>query len=750
MVPCLFSIFTLPLIFLVCRALTRNVRASLIAVLIAAINPFQIYYAQELKSYSLYLMLALAAFYCFLKFLENGQARYCIGLTIIETISMYSHFFSVWNITLFNLFFLFTIRRNFSKLPKWIVSQGLMTILVLPAVLLAKQWAAIYESTKNPWSARPDLKSAMLTFKTFFAGYDADARLYWCAFIFALVLFVYGLISLRRRKSDLALILMLTILPIAANVLIWRSRACSFYEHRVFIFSAAICYCVVAHAITSLPWKALRVVVLAAFCGIAAPLLRDYYSQNMHADKMHLMGARYKVQNREAAAYIYSCLQEGDFVAHASTFTLFPFYYYLPDAKQAALRLSEEELRGFLDGIPSDTLWRNYGALPVRAEQAVEGARRVWFVESWWEPFATPPIVIRMREWMDKHFICEESREFDGISVYEYLCDPALILQTEWDCLADFGNHSLEQVRLPGNDRHCNLGGKAIDESKRMAQKELGVLSVRLDFEVNEKPCAPGLPMKVKTATLQDGSITTNAVFRENAGSRRVIECQAYAAARVVEPREFTFAPPYTDAWTCSEQFHGDRYKAGSGAPGLVAHLTKDSPSESLIYKDLQLPGGTYSVFAWALRTGDAKNASRATARFLMTSPPDSPEQTLIGSVCPNIPEMEWGWTWFCVGELKSDGAPMRLAVAAVNKAKLPNAYFDMGEIVFVEHSGRPAFDRLDVLKQTFEMAPYSEKTFPISLPALKGENNMVSFSFWDSVMNDARTLRYRFNDRAN
>jgi hypothetical protein len=155
------------------------------------------------------------------------------------------------------------------------------------------------------------------------------------------------------------------------------------------------------------------------------PTLHDYYSQNLHPLQTHRMGVRYKVANRDAAAFIASQWREGDFIGHASHFTLFPFYHYLPNAPQSGLRLTEGELRGFLQALPNEALWERYHAVPVRAEQATKNAQRVWLVESWWEPFELPPQVLQLRDWLDSHFTRESSRAFDGVAVYLYVRSPS-------------------------------------------------------------------------------------------------------------------------------------------------------------------------------------------------------------------------------------------------------------------------------------------------------------------------------------
>ncbi len=427
LLPCLFSILTVPLTYFTGKVFLKKEVPALIAAFLCAVSPFQIFYAHELKAYSLYLAITLGALYCFLQILENGKPWHWIGLVTLQTLSMYTHFFAIWNIALFNLFFALTLFQRRGKILKWTVSQLVLVLLILPAVLLASQWAAIYNSiTLNSWALRPDLKTAFLTLKTFFAGYGATSFAYWPLFLIGALLFLAGLVLLRRDKNTLLLAVLLTVFPIIANVIIWRMRNFPFYEHRIFIFSCIIVYYVTGLAIMALPHTLLRAGTLALITLCTVPLLQDYYHQNLHPMQTHRMGVRYKVDNRDAAAHIASRWKTGDMIGHASHFTLTPFRKYLPDARQVFLRLSEEELRGFVLSLPAENLWNRYGITPVPAESATKNATRVWFVESWWEPFQHPPSVLNLKAWFDAHFTLTDACVFDGVTVYLYSHNPAL------------------------------------------------------------------------------------------------------------------------------------------------------------------------------------------------------------------------------------------------------------------------------------------------------------------------------------
>ncbi len=74
-------------------------------------------------------------------------------------------------------------------------------------------------------------------------------------------------------------------------------------------------------------------------------------------------------------------------------------------------------MNGFLGAMPNQAMWDHFGATPrLLPEVAAEGSR-IWYVESWWEPWNIPPMVKDMRRWLNEHGRAIESKQFDGLSV---------------------------------------------------------------------------------------------------------------------------------------------------------------------------------------------------------------------------------------------------------------------------------------------------------------------------------------------
>lgn len=419
-IACGFSILAVFLCYRLVLLAFSDRQVALLSAFLCAISPFQIYYAQEIKPYSLLLVISLASFIFLLKALRWNRPFDWLALAFFLGIGMYAHLFAVWNIVLANVYFVVGIRRRWRQIPQWAAAQAVIAAISLPMVLFAYQWAHIYDSITIKWSFMPDWKSGLLTFKTFFAGYGATTWMYRPLFLICLVLCVYGLYRMRHNRDRLLLAAVFGILPIAANIIIWRQRQFALYEHRTFIMSSIFIYGIVSTGLAGLPGKGSRYIAFILIGALSAVGLYDYYAQRLHPLQTHRMGVRYKVENRQAAAYVAANFAPGDVVAHASHFTYFPFKYYLPAARQHDVRLTDGELIGFLQATPNEHVWDTYGALPIMAEDAVRGARRVWLVKSWWEPWETPPQTQAIMDWFDSRFTKKEERQYDGILIRLY------------------------------------------------------------------------------------------------------------------------------------------------------------------------------------------------------------------------------------------------------------------------------------------------------------------------------------------
>ena len=420
----LFGILAAPLAFAACRAALKSNATALIAAFLVALSPLQVYYAQELRGYTGLVAFSLAALYFLERALDEDRTAYWCGFVLSLTLAMYAHFFGVWTAAMLGFYVLLTIRRHLRVFWKWALSQVGVILLGVPVLHLAYWINKHFSEGLNDRFGALTVKTGFITFKNFFAAHAPSPMLYWPLFLLCAALFLAGLFRLRKDPGHLALFLLLGVVPIAANIAIWSRREFPLYEHRLFIFSAAAASMVVAHGITGLrkPWAVGG--ALAVITVLTVPCLADIYADRIHPAMSHRLGVRYKVAVREAARFVRSSMQPGDAVVHTRSVSAIPFRHYLTGAQPTICLNEEDARRGCLRNYPNSPFWENTDLYPKQVDTAVKGARRVWVVQSNWEPFEYDTVAARKLAWFDEHGARLDQTEFFGVTVYLYDSGP--------------------------------------------------------------------------------------------------------------------------------------------------------------------------------------------------------------------------------------------------------------------------------------------------------------------------------------
>jgi uncharacterized membrane protein len=417
LLPCIFGIAGIPLTFATARVLLGKPGPALLAAFLFAISPFQVYYAQELRIYSFLAAMGLIAVYCTYRALETGHWKYWIGFVVAETVMMYSHFITVWFIFTMNLWFLavaWVYRRHFGR---WIAANALLLILITPSLIMGYRMASMVEDLWPPWYPQPTLKITFITFKNLIAWYGFTPWAYWPLFLIAMGFVMLGLVSMRRRWKVALLLGMLVFVPIAANLVLWRVREFSFYEHRLFIISGVAALIVIAQGMAALKHPVLIVPALAVFTVFTGVCLRDMYADRLHPLEIHRLGMWHKVDFRAATKHIEDSWQGGDGVFVASHFHVYSLKHYL-DKPVTRLGADEADAADYISHMGNEPLLRRHGLIPVPVADAVQDVERVWFLQSFGITFETQSKTEEINQWLSAHMRLLDEREFDGLRVF--------------------------------------------------------------------------------------------------------------------------------------------------------------------------------------------------------------------------------------------------------------------------------------------------------------------------------------------
>lgn len=320
-------------------------KTGLISAFITAISPFQIYYSQEVRMYSLMTLLTLLSVYFLMKSLEDGKIRFWFGFVTANLFNIYSHYIGV----LFWLAEAIYIVIFFRELDKKIFKRCLLSNISI--IILSFPWLVLSYRALNKiqqmhslyryfWAPGVSLKSLFLTLKTFSIGYHAPRIIYLPAMAIFIFFFVKGIFKIRRKES-LVLDLLSLILPILTIFLISKSKP--LYVDRYFISGALFFYFPIAVELSSLNKKRF-LISLSGIVFLTIIALDNYYKNNLpYSDKEHPWIQR-KKDHRGVVTYINKYYRAGDGVYHSCRNTIYPFIYYSDRFSQGVAQLKDRNI----------------------------------------------------------------------------------------------------------------------------------------------------------------------------------------------------------------------------------------------------------------------------------------------------------------------------------------------------------------------------------------------------------------------
>jgi len=362
-----FSVATLPLLYFFARSLF-NRPVALIATVALALNPFQVFYAQEARMYAQLGFFTLAAFFFFYRAWRTGGARDWMWCALMLTLAFYTHSLAFLNLLALDLFALTqrsVLRERWRALG---VMHIVVALLFAPWVVVLAQQAMRVQA--GFWGVPPSPLVFIATPYLFLFSNTAPVMLVPFALFAALALMVFALFAARRairvrpEAPAVAFALCVGIAPLGVLFLISLARP--LFVERALIASSFGWYLLLAWAVVCAPPRVLNRVFGAVSVIVMVAALTNYFF-NAEAQKPPM---------REAARAVAAQFQPGDVVAHTSDSSALAFMYYAP-------QLPNRFLAGDPDYVSETTRGRSgrvAGLVPEELDAVVAGHLRVWLV----------------------------------------------------------------------------------------------------------------------------------------------------------------------------------------------------------------------------------------------------------------------------------------------------------------------------------------------------------------------------------
>lgn len=176
-----FAIASIPLIYAVGRRLFDH-RTGVVAAALFSVSQLQIYYAQEVRMYSLVVLLTLLSLYWFVRMVRgtDGGTRAGAWYLLASLALIYTHPFGMLVIGAQNAYVVtgwLLNARDGSRLPvgsrRWLRLQAVVGLAVLPLFVGLLVKATAGDGTSFAWIEPPTLRSVINTLLRYFGRFDA-------------------------------------------------------------------------------------------------------------------------------------------------------------------------------------------------------------------------------------------------------------------------------------------------------------------------------------------------------------------------------------------------------------------------------------------------------------------------------------------------------------------------------------------------------------------------------------------------
>lgn len=230
--PVLVSALCLPPFFSLCRNLGVPPGARNLALAIASVHPYAIFYAQHLRMYGLLMLMGLVSTWCFERYLTKPSRRALARLTLANIVLVYCHYYG-WLIVGLEFIYLAWLRRRCAAF----LSSSLLTALVFSpwAWAAARSLHAKGGLAENlGWVSRPTVGD-MCWFFADLTGFAEFPKIgIWGALgVFAFLVWRYR----RYRQPGFHWLMLISLAPAPLTYLASQWLPQSIWGHRHLLFT---------------------------------------------------------------------------------------------------------------------------------------------------------------------------------------------------------------------------------------------------------------------------------------------------------------------------------------------------------------------------------------------------------------------------------------------------------------------------------------------------------------------------------
>ncbi len=401
------------LVYLIALEATSDTNTAHLCMLFAALAPFQVHYAQEIRMYAFLAMWLLLATYAYQRGAKGGSWKWWLLFSISAALAQYSHNLAAFYLAPLSL--LPILQKNWRALRGTVLAAIGALVLYGPWLV---QLPAQFTKVQNAyWVERPDISKLFTLLIVYITNTPLPAPFIPITLAIAIVLVVIGIVQtikhIRQREGAGGWIFYLSFGP--PMLLFLFSQWRPVYIERALLPSGAI-FCIwLAWVIRNTNLQKAVQYALLGLLGFS--FLLGIYQHMTYRDFPYGPFRALDQALRER-------IEPQDVIVHSNKLTMLPAIFFDRDLQQSFI--------GDEPGSPADTLAAaTQEVLNIQAEEGIESATRnakqVWYIifarsieEYQMGGHKTYPDL----EYLDANYHLESAESWDGLQVFFYTEDP--------------------------------------------------------------------------------------------------------------------------------------------------------------------------------------------------------------------------------------------------------------------------------------------------------------------------------------
>ena len=436
----IFSVLSIYLIFKLGNNLFNNVKIGLYAASFMALSPFQLWYAQEARNYSMVLFLGLLSTLIFYKALTEDKNSVWVAFVIVSAVGLYTNYIHGF-LLIAQLIYLLCIKKL--KLgPKAILSFFIIALAFMPYAHSFLNACCFVR--KGFWIPKPNLKVFITTLENFIIGYNAHPIAYFLVDFLLALLSLTVIYDFKRKelRKGLSFCLFCSFLPILL-ILIFSRIIFPIYLDRSLIIFSPFFYIIFGMGIEFLYNKLTKRVFTIALLLVFFSGIYSYYKDNIPRPS-NTGGIYIKRSIKPIVRLIKSQLEPSDTIAFTNCSILPSFSFYgrnkgLPDCSftYCPPKRNQGEIFTFYTQDKKIPLYyffnpqfndTNFNRPTVVKETNIPiynipamHTKRIWVIASTWEGDGQlDENSVSVKDWLDKNLHLDFQLQLDGTWIFRY------------------------------------------------------------------------------------------------------------------------------------------------------------------------------------------------------------------------------------------------------------------------------------------------------------------------------------------